>query len=39
MPIEAAVQTVALGEKDNWALFDTYNGRNVTQAYQELEWE
>lgn len=39
VPIEAAVQSVALGEKDRWALFDTYNGRNVTQAYQELEWE
>ena len=39
VPIEAAVRTVAQGEKDNWALFDTYNGRNVTQAYQELEWE
>ncbi|HJE23173.1 MAG TPA: quinoprotein relay system zinc metallohydrolase 2 [Methylorubrum populi] len=39
VPIETAVRTVALGEKDKWALFDTYNGRNVTQAYQELEWE
>jgi glyoxylase-like metal-dependent hydrolase (beta-lactamase superfamily II) len=39
VPIETAVRTVALGEKDHWALFDTYNGRNVTQAYQELEWE
>ncbi|MEH3118116.1 MAG: quinoprotein relay system zinc metallohydrolase 2 [Methylorubrum populi] len=38
-PIEAAVRTVVGAEKDNWALFDTYNGRNVTQAYQELEWE
>lgn len=38
-PIERAVQSVAQGEKDKWALFDTYNGRNVTQAYQELEWE
>lgn len=39
VPIESAVRTVAQGEKDRWALFDTYNGRNVTQAYQELEWE
>lgn len=39
VPIEKAVRTVAQGERDNWALFDTYNGRNVTQAYQELEWE
>lgn len=39
VPIETAVGRVAQGEKDKWALFDTYNGRNVTQAYQELEWE
>ncbi len=39
VPIEAAVRNVAQGERDKWALFDTYNGRNVTQAYQELEWE
>ncbi|WP_232627902.1 quinoprotein relay system zinc metallohydrolase 2 [Methylobacterium sp. Leaf118] len=38
-PIEAAVRTVAQGEKDRWSLFETYHGRNVTQAYQELEWE
>jgi quinoprotein relay system zinc metallohydrolase 2 len=39
MPIEDAVQTVAAGERDRWLLFDDYNGRNVTQAYRELEWE
>ena len=38
-PIEKAVQTVAQGETDRWTLFETYHGRNVTQAYQELEWE
>ncbi|AWN44333.1 quinoprotein relay system zinc metallohydrolase 2 [Methylobacterium durans] len=38
-PIEKAVQTVAQSERDNWALFDLYNGRNVTQAFKELEWE
>lgn len=37
--IEAATETVASGERSNWALFDEYNGRNVTRAYQELEWE
>lgn len=37
--IERAVTTVAQGEKDKWALFETYNGRNVTVAYQEFEWE
>lgn len=38
-PIEDAVQTVAAAERANWALFDDYNGRNVTAAYTELEWE
>lgn len=38
-PIEAAVKTVARSERDNWVLFDDYNGRNVIQAYKELEWE
>lgn len=37
--IEAAVETVAASERDRWALFDAYNGRNVTRAYTELEWE
>jgi len=37
--IEAAVSTVAQSERDRWALFDDYNGRNVTEAYKELEWE
>lgn len=39
VPIEGAVKSVAQSERDRWALFDEYNGRNVTQAYQELEWE
>ncbi|MBE7199757.1 MAG: quinoprotein relay system zinc metallohydrolase 2 [Parafilimonas terrae] len=39
VPIEKAVDTVARDQRDKWALFDTYNGRNVTVAYQELEWE
>jgi glyoxylase-like metal-dependent hydrolase (beta-lactamase superfamily II) len=34
-----ATETVGLSERGNWALFDDYNGRNVTQAYKELEWE
>jgi quinoprotein relay system zinc metallohydrolase 2 len=37
--IEAAVGRVAAGERGRWALFDEYNGRNVTEAYKELEWE
>ncbi|HRO10711.1 quinoprotein relay system zinc metallohydrolase 2 [Amaricoccus sp.] len=38
-PIGAAARTAAAGERGNWTLFDDYNGRNVTQAYKELEWE
>ena len=37
--IEEAVATVGLSEKSRWALFEAYNGRNVTAAFKELEWE
>ena len=37
--INAATQTVAQSERGRWALFDEYNGHNVTQAFRELEWE
>jgi quinoprotein relay system zinc metallohydrolase 2 len=37
--IQEASGTVAEDERENWALFDEYNGRNVIQAYKELEWE
>ncbi len=37
--IEQAVATVGLAERDRWLLFDDYNGRNVTSAFKELEWE
>jgi quinoprotein relay system zinc metallohydrolase 2 len=37
--IEAAVARVGAGERGRWALFEDYHGRNVTQAYKELEWE
>lgn len=39
MDLEAAVGTVAQSERSRWALFDDYNGHNVTQAFKELEWE
>jgi glyoxylase-like metal-dependent hydrolase (beta-lactamase superfamily II) len=39
IPIEEAVKVVGLSERGNWALFDDYHGRNVTQAFKELEWE
>lgn len=37
--IGEATATAGLAERGKWALFDDYNGRNVTQAYKELEWE
>ncbi len=37
--IEQAVATVGQAERGRWALFDDYNGRNVTSAFKELEWE
>lgn len=39
VPIERAVASIGQSERGKWALFDTYHGRNVTQAYKELEWE
>ena len=37
--IETAIATVGQSERHRWALFDEYNGRNVTAAFKELEWE
>jgi quinoprotein relay system zinc metallohydrolase 2 len=37
--IDAAIKTVAVSERSEWKLFDDYNGRNVGEAYKELEWE
>lgn len=37
--IEDAIATVGQSERDKWKLFDDYNGRNVTEAYKELEWQ
>jgi quinoprotein relay system zinc metallohydrolase 2 len=39
MDINAAVATVGRSERGKWALFDDYHGRNVTQAFKEVEWE
>ncbi|WP_026605703.1 quinoprotein relay system zinc metallohydrolase 2 [Methylocapsa acidiphila] len=36
--IETAITTVAQSERGKWKLFDDYNGRNVAEAYKELEW-
>ena len=37
--IETAVAEIGQAERGNWLLFDEYNGRNVTAAFKELEWE
>jgi quinoprotein relay system zinc metallohydrolase 2 len=37
--MQQAVDTAGTTERANWRLFDDYNGRNVIQAYKELEWE
>ncbi|HUN43767.1 MAG TPA: quinoprotein relay system zinc metallohydrolase 2 [Acetobacteraceae bacterium] len=39
VPISQAAYTVAQSERSRWQLFDAYNPRNVTVAYQQLEWE
>jgi hypothetical protein len=38
-PIEAAAEVVAQSERGRWTLFEDYNGRNVIQAYKEVEWQ
>lgn len=37
--IQQAVETVGIGERDKWLLFDTFHKRNVTTAFAQLEWE
>lgn len=37
--MEQAMQTAAAAEKDDWALFDSVNRRNVNIIFPALEWE
>jgi quinoprotein relay system zinc metallohydrolase 2 len=37
--LQQATDTIGLAERGHWRLFDSYNARNVTAAYTELEWE
>lgn len=37
-PMTAATSAAA-SERTHWKLFDDYNGRNVTTAFSEIEWE
>ncbi|CAD7054169.1 MBL fold metallo-hydrolase [Pseudorhizobium endolithicum] len=39
LSIDEASRKAAVGEAEGWALFSDYHGRNVIQAYKELEWE
>ncbi len=38
-PISAAAAEAGLSERDAWALFEDFNGRNATAGFKELEWE
>jgi quinoprotein relay system zinc metallohydrolase 2 len=37
--LQQATDTIGLTARGHWQLFDSYNARNVTAAYTELEWE
>jgi quinoprotein relay system zinc metallohydrolase 2 len=37
--LQQATDTIGRSESGHWRLFDSYNARNVTAAYTELEWE
>jgi len=37
--LQQATDTIGLAARGHWRLFDSYNARNVTAAYTELEWE
>jgi len=39
MDLEKASETLVASERDKWQLFDAYNGRNIAQAYKEIEWQ
>jgi hypothetical protein len=37
--MEEAIDTIGVGEKDKWLLFDQQHRTNVSRAFVELEWE
>jgi len=37
--LNEAALSAGRGEKENWVLFEEYNGGNATAGYVELEWE
>ncbi len=38
-PIATSASHAATSERGTWELFDDYNARNATAAYQQFEWE
>lgn len=38
-PMLEAIGKIGEDERANWVLFDDFNPRNATTAFQELEWE
>ncbi len=38
-PMLGATERIGQGERGRWLLFDAFNTRNATAAYQQLEWE
>lgn len=36
--LREAAEQAGVAEKNDWTLFDDFNARNATMAYQELEW-
>ena len=39
VPLSEAIETIGTAEAGNWQLFGSFNARNATVAYTELEWE
>jgi quinoprotein relay system zinc metallohydrolase 2 len=37
--IRAAAEAAGTSESGNWRLFDSFNGRNATTGFAELEWD
>ncbi len=38
-PVDVAAKQAGQSQRDDWRLFDDYNGRNATAAYSEYEWD
>ena len=38
-PMLEAIRTIGTSERGNWQMFDDFNARNASAAFQELEWE